>query len=411
MKSGELAEIQQKVGASLAALIRYVEKENYKGYDPYDSLRSPAIESLPSFAKFGIQQIQVRNPINIRRLLRVQKWYLPKGMALFLHSFSALSAYEERRKNILDAELHLRKADFFYRWLLKNATQGYNGMCWSMEFAIAKQNRINQAGIPSSVLACFAGNAMYEYYFASGRSEIIDSMKEIAQFLLTEIPITRNEHGICFSYRVNRRDIVFNANMLVAEFLIKLYSVTADATYINVAEECVRFTLAYQKEDGSWAYALDEKGGEKLQADFHQGFILDSLLEFCQIAQRLKSEVVRSLEKGLSFFENKIFRQSGVSNWRYPRRWPVDIHNQAQGIITFSKAARFCDDYAEFAFKIAEWTINNMQDSLGYFYYQKWPVLTNKIAYIRWGQAWMLYALACAKIMLERIETSGEHIK
>jgi len=44
--------------------------------------------------------------------------------------------------------------------------------------------------------------------------------------------------------------------------------------------------------------------------------------------------------------------------------------------------------------KIAKWTIENMQDEIGYFYYQKWPFLTNKIPYMRWGQAWMMYALA-----------------
>ncbi len=43
---------------------------------------------------------------------------------------------------------------------------------------------------------------------------------------------------------------------------------------------------------------------------------------------------------------------------------------------------------------IAEWTIKNMQDEKGFFYYQKWPMVTNKIPFIRWSQAWMLLALA-----------------
>jgi hypothetical protein len=48
----------------------------------------------------------------------------------------------------------------------------------------------------------------------------------------------------------------------------------------------------------------------------------------------------------------------------------------------------------DFAKKIASWTINNMQDTSGYFYYQKWPLLINKIPYMRWSQAWMLLSLA-----------------
>jgi len=48
----------------------------------------------------------------------------------------------------------------------------------------------------------------------------------------------------------------------------------------------------------------------------------------------------------------------------------------------------------KFSQKIAEWTIKNMQDSKGNFYYQKWPFLMNKVSYMRWGQGWMMLALS-----------------
>jgi hypothetical protein len=34
-----------------------------------------------------------------------------------------------------------------------------------------------------------------------------------------------------------------------------------------------------------------------------------------------------------------------------------------------------------------------MQSPQGYFYYQKRKFLTNKIAYMRWSQAWIFYGL------------------
>ena len=49
--------------------------------------------------------------------------------------------------------------------------------------------------------------------------------------------------------------------------------------------------------------------------------------------------------------------------------------------------------YLKFANVIAEWTIKNMQDAKGNYYYQKWPFITNKISYMRWNQAWMMVAL------------------
>jgi uncharacterized protein YyaL (SSP411 family) len=74
----------------------------------------------------------------------------------------------------------------------------------------------------------------------------------------------------------------------------------------------------------------------------------------------------------------------------------VNIHNQAQGIITFTRAAEagFGHHYLDFARTIAEWTIRNMQDPDGHFYYHKYRFFTNKIPYIRWSDASMAHALA-----------------
>jgi hypothetical protein len=43
---------------------------------------------------------------------------------------------------------------------------------------------------------------------------------------------------------------------------------------------------------------------------------------------------------------------------------------------------------------IASWTIQSLRDSRGYFYYQKRRFYTVRKPYMRWTQAWMLYALA-----------------
>jgi hypothetical protein len=52
------------------------------------------------------------------------------------------------------------------------------------------------------------------------------------------------------------------------------------------------------------------------------------------------------------------------------------------------------DEHREFADTIAAYTIENMQDARGYFYYQKFPAYTNKISYMRWSNAWMTVALS-----------------
>jgi hypothetical protein len=48
----------------------------------------------------------------------------------------------------------------------------------------------------------------------------------------------------------------------------------------------------------------------------------------------------------------------------------------------------------ELANKVATWTIKNMQDRSGYFYYRRYPLITAKTPYFHWGQATMYKALA-----------------
>ena len=38
-----------------------------------------------------------------------------------------------------------------------------------------------------------------------------------------------------------------------------------------------------------------------------------------------------------------------------------------------------------------------MQSQEGFFFHQKWAMASNKIPYLRWSQAWMLYALVTLK--------------
>jgi hypothetical protein len=99
------------------------------------------------------------------------------------------------------------------------------------------------------------------------------------------------------------------------------------------------------------------------------------------------------LEKGLDYYQKNQFLENGQSLYRFPSKWPVEIHNQAQGIITFARWAHLDDSYLDQSKKIAEYTIENMLSPKGFFYYKKYPLVTIKIPFMRWSQAWILLAL------------------
>jgi len=130
-----------------------------------------------------------------------------------------------------------------------------------------------------------------------------------------------------------------------------------------------------QKDDGRWNYSFNlETGKERQQIDFHQGFILMSLYNYRKYSGVFNELIDRAIEKGIDFYFKNQFFNNGKSKWRIQKVWPVDIHNQAQGIITVSKLANLNKNYLPFAKKNANWTIENMKDERGYFYYKKYKL-------------------------------------
>jgi hypothetical protein len=107
-----------------------------------------------------------------------------------------------------------------------------------------------------------------------------------------------------------------------------------------------------------------------------------------------KEKWEESLKKGIRFYKEKQFFPDGSSYWRWPKEYPVEIHNQAQGIITFIKLCKYYPSVEEFTSTIAKWTIKNMQAEDGHFYYQNFKFHKHKISYMRWSNAWMFLALS-----------------
>jgi hypothetical protein len=58
--------------------------------------------------------------------------------------------------------------------------------------------------------------------------------------------------------------------------------------------------------------------------------------------------------------------------------------------------------------KVASWTIENMQDSTGYFYFRKYKSgIINKTPTLHWGQATMLSAMTA---LLKKTHNAGEPV-
>jgi hypothetical protein len=63
-------------------------------------------------------------------------------------------------------------------------------------------------------------------------------------------------------------------------------------------------------------------------------------------------------------------------------------------VVTFTELIDLMPSAREQARRAVEWATRNLQDSAGFFYFQRQRFYTIRTPHIRWAQAWMLYALS-----------------
>jgi hypothetical protein len=369
---------------SLEKLRHYIEQEGFKGYDPYDTLNSPIkFKYLGKFAAELALQFQKRNPFNIRPLLGIKKKHNPKALGLFLYGYCKLHKQSSEKD-------YLKQINYLFSELKSNYSQGYSGYCWGYNFDWASSGKYIKRYSPNIVVTAFIAKGIFEYYQLTKDEEALAILKSIGNFILKDLPCTHTTEDICFSYTTLGVDRCYNASLLAASVLAQLYHLTKEETYKYYALKAVDYVVSKQHVDGHWNYSIDEQGKERVQIDFHQGYVIDCIADVMRYTNAQNERYTNAINKGTEFYCNQQFFKNGQAKWRLPKIYPVEIHNQSQGIITFCRTQQ----HTNFAETIAQWTIENMQDKKGFFYYRKLKNYTNKIPYMRWSQAWMFVALS-----------------
>ena len=387
----------QQLGASRQVLEAWILRNDFKGWDPFDALRSPILSKL-TFGSRRLGQILVqllkRSPINLRPLVGVQTGYNPKAMGLFLSSYL-------RKAQISKSELDLEKAHFFSNWLQKNRSEGFSGYCWGYNFDWPNRGFFAFAGTPTSVNTAFIGLSfldMFEYLKTNGTKDSPNDKRftmgmEIARsacdFFLNDLNILENREGTCFSYTPWDHRYVHNANVLAASLIAKVGQISGESRLFDVALSAARYTVHHQRANGEWLYGEGEK--DQWVDNFHTGYVLVSLRRISKAL--LTNEFDDSISRGYSFWKSTFIHSDGSLSYYSNRKYPVDIHAVSQSILTLLEFSEDDPEALELAWLIAVWAMKHMQDSKGFFYFQLYPRYINKIAYMRWAQAWMFKSL------------------
>ncbi len=363
-------------------LLRFVESCDYAGYDPYDALNSPLIRLIGSRSKWtriAFTQLLRRSPVNLRPLLGVKKGHNPKGIGLFLWGYSKLFKLYGREED-------LDKIRYLLDLLDRLKSTGCSGNAWGYNFDWQSRAFLRPKGVPTIVNSSFIGHALLDCYAYTGLQQALDLAVPIKDFILNDLHRTTERDAFCFSYTPVDTDVVHNANMLGASILIRLSEHAEDSRCEEAALSSLAFSMRYQRDDGSWYYG--NTWSYRWIDSFHTGFNLQALQYF--IREGYGQLCRPHYDLGLKYYVEHFFLPGGAAKYYDDHTFPIDIHSPCQAIIVLAGAGRH---HAALAADILRWMLRNMWSPKGYFYFRKGRVLTNKICYMRWSQAWAFHAL------------------
>jgi len=338
-------------------------------------------------ARFIWTQLLKRSPSDFRTLARVPAERNAKGIALF--ALAQIANY--RREKTEETEDQVTS---FLSELLTHKLDGYSGAAWGYNFDWQSRNFFAPKGTPTIVPTAFAVRALIEagQDLQDWRDKYLRVARSVCDFIMTDLPRSvDNESELCFSYAPNSDTRIFNASLLAAEVLASVGRLTGEHELFELAERATRYVVNNQRPDGSWFYGTDPK--QSWIDNFHTAYVLFSLKRIID-ASPFGSQFQPALERGYEFWKNSFFLAEGWPKYYHDDPYPADAHAAASAVVTFLECAELDKDASSLARNVAAWTIQNLRDSRGFFYYQRRRFYTVRKPYMRWTQAWMLYALA-----------------
>jgi hypothetical protein len=397
----ELEQVYEKLRAWCRA-------RDYAGHDPFDALNSQLFQSTPfnrsRLARLAWTQMFKRSPVNLRRLARIPTERNSKGTALF--ALAALSRFRATR----DAQ-HEGEARELLDDLLDAKMKTPGGAAWGYNFDWQGRAFYAPRGTPTVVPTAFAVRALAEAIVTLNTSQEegtlssdvwkhLTAATRACQFILADLNrADETDEEVCFSYTPLDRTRVFNASLLAGEALASVGAITGPRQWTDYALRAARHVVRRQRADGSWAYGADSY--QSWSDNFHTAFVLTSLARILRACESqlegdgaTRDEIRRAITRGYRFWRSSFFLADGWPKYYHRAAHPADAHSAGASIVALTELSDIEPDALELAERVAGWMLREMYDPRGFFYYQKRRLNTVRTPYMRWSQAWMMYALA-----------------
>lgn len=386
MSTSDVDSLRTKVSDSISRLDSWLERNDYQGYDTFDGLNARFVRPFTfetNFLRTVLQQGVRRFPLNLRPLLGVRRSRSTKGMGFIargcirLHQTTGEPKWADKATEALE-------------WLSKNMSPGYSG-AWGNHFDYQSRSFYLPKGVPTVVWTSLIGHAFLDGYEHFQNERYLQMAESACRHILTDLEHCADGQGLCISYIPGKRSLVHNANTLGGSLLARAYRHTQNGEYRDLAQKALRYTAQYQREDASWWYG--EKANLHWVDNFHTAYVLDCFKHYADNTGDDRFE--NQMMSGYQYWKKTFFLADGTPRYYDRKTLPIDIQCSSQAIDTLVFFGDRDPGSLPLAAKVARWTIDNMQDKSGYFYYRRYsPWLINKTATLHWGQATMLSALA-----------------
>jgi rhamnogalacturonyl hydrolase YesR len=372
---------------SILRLSGWLVQNDYRGYDTFDGLNAKYLRSLTfetNFLRTVLQQGVRRFPINLRPLFGIPKSRSTKGMGFLARGFMRL---HQATGDAAWAD----KAQLALAWLMENQSRGYSGACWGNHFDYQSRSFYLPKGVPTIVWTSLIGHAFLDGYDHFRKQEYLDVAVSACEHILRDLDTLCEGDAVCLSYIPLENKQVHNSNTLGGSLLARTYARTGTESYRSTAQKALRYTANHQRPDSSWYYG--EAANLHWVDNFHTAYVLDCFK--CYLESTGDERFVKNMMDGYQYWKKTFFLPDGTPKYYNYKTLPIDIQCSSQAIDTLVFFSDGDPESIPLALKVAKWTIDNMQDRTGYFYYRRYsPGLINKTPTLHWGQATMLCALS-----------------
>lgn len=383
---------QSEISKVLSICIDTAKEQGFSSYDVSDLLKTkyvaltkkvrPAI--LTKALRLPYNVIQKRYPSAIRMFVKDKGYIYPQGQAMYIRGMVTLAKIGHPLADLQEAELW---AD----WLIKNSSEYSKHKGWGQPYLWYSRKPF-PANIPRATVSSQVGWAMLDLYEITNNTIYLDTAISTCRMFMEDFNYTVSPHGdFCLSYTTIDHYHIHNSSMLAASLMARVANASGQQELMDFAIKLADFTARNQNDDGSFYYWAPPDKLNYMIDNYHTGFVLES---YYNLKEDVSDRYDQVYERGMNYYIENLFNGS-LPRISDRKKYPVDIQSCAQSILTFCYSD-LDEKFRKKALEVAGFAIDNMfVSSKGHFGYKLYGKgRLDESYYFRWGDAWMIRALA-----------------